>query len=160
MQCPEVVKTCFLSGYQRLDQLPFKKYLPHIVAAVESLAVLIPKTLMDGIENTENITTPKDFATFKKVWEIIMDDVDVRDRPWKARTLVVAASKGGLLPTNDSTKDAKKLALLAQQDNPQSMAVQNKKMRHGWIRQDGRLVAEAVSCWIESKSLPDGFELL
>jgi hypothetical protein len=54
--------------------------------------------------------------------------------------------------------DARELALLAHQENPESAAVQNKRMRHGWIRQDPQLVAEAVMCWVESRSLPDGFE--
>ena len=138
--------------------MPLQKYLPHIVAAVETLGSKIPKSWMDGIEHTTGTTTPHDFSHFKKVWCMVTDDGDVRDKPWKARTLVVAASKGGLIPTNDSTKDARELALLAQQKNPESTAVQNKRMRHGWIRQDPQLVAEAVMCWIESKLLPDGFE--
>jgi hypothetical protein len=84
----------------------------------------------------------------------------VRDIPWEARTLVVAASKGGLIPTNDSTENARELAQLAKMRNPESAAVQNKSMRHGWIRQDPKLVAEAVMCWIESMPLPDSFEPL
>jgi pimeloyl-ACP methyl ester carboxylesterase len=158
VQHAEVVKTCFLSGYKRFDLLPFKNYLPYIVAAVETIGSKIPKSWMDGIEHTTDITTPHDFTHFKKVWTMVTDDEDVRDKPWKARTLVVAASKGGLIPTNDSTKDASELALLAQQENPESMAVQNKTMRHGWIRQDPKLVAEAAMCWIEKKPLPEGFE--
>jgi pimeloyl-ACP methyl ester carboxylesterase len=160
VQCPNVVKTCFLSGYKRIDQLPLQNYLPYIVAAVETVGSKIPASWMDGIEHTTGTTTPHNFAHFKKVWNLVTDDGDVKDKPWKARTLVVAASKGGLIPTNDSTKDASGLALLAQQDNPESMAVQNKRMRHGWIRQDPKLVAKAVMCWIESKPLPDGFETI
>jgi pimeloyl-ACP methyl ester carboxylesterase len=160
VQCPDVVKTCFLSGYKRFDTLPFQNYLPHIVAAVETVASKIPKSWMDGIEHTTGTTTPHDFSHFKKVWNLVTDDGDVRDKPWKARTLVVAASKGGLIPTNDSIKDAKELASLAQQENPESRAVQNKRMRHGWIRQDPKLVAEAAMCWIESEPLPNDFETI
>jgi hypothetical protein len=71
---------------------------------------------------------------------------------------VVAATKGGLIPTNDSIKDARALALLARQNNPETRAVQNKTMRHGWSRQDPKLFAEAIMCWIESKPLPSSFE--
>ena len=159
VQCPDVVKTCFLSGYKRFDLLPLKSYLPHIVFTAETIVgSKIPKSWMDGIEHTTNITTPHDFAHFKKVWNLVTDDGDVREKPWEARTLVVAASKGGIIPTNDSTKDARELALLAQQKNLESTAIQNKRMRHAWIRQDPKLVAEATMCWIESRPLPDGFE--
>jgi ribosomal protein L16 Arg81 hydroxylase len=89
---------------------------------------------------------------------MVTNDRDIRDKYWKARTLVVTVSKGGLIPTNGSTTNARELALLAQQKNPESMAVQNKRMRHGWIRQDSKLVTEAVMYWIKSKALPDSFE--
>ncbi|KAF2669069.1 alpha/beta-hydrolase [Microthyrium microscopicum] len=158
VQFPDVVKTCFLSGFKRYDTLPLQNYIPYIVAAIETVGSKIPKSWMDEIEHNNSTTTPRDFAHFKKVWNLIMDDGAVKDQPFAARTLVVAASKGPF--TNDSTADAKWLALLAQRENSRSMAVQHKRMRHAWVRQDPKLVAEAVICWIESKPLPDGFQPL
>ena len=35
VQCPGVVRTCFLSGYSQLDWIPLKDYLAYIVYAVE-----------------------------------------------------------------------------------------------------------------------------
>jgi hypothetical protein len=89
---------------------------------------------------------------------LVFDNGDVSNKPWRARTLVVAATKGGLIPSNDSIKNARELALLGHQGNPETRVVQNKRMRHAWSRQDPKLFAEAVVCWIENKSLPDGFE--
>jgi pimeloyl-ACP methyl ester carboxylesterase len=158
VQCPEVVKTCFLSGYSHLDRIPMKDYLARIVYAVEYVGAKVPRRWIDGIEYATNTETPHDFAHFKKVWDLMVDNEDLKDKAWEARTLVVAASKGGLVPTNDSIADARTLALLARQKNPESMAVQNKTMRHGWSRQDPKLFAEAFMCWIESKPLPPSFE--
>jgi pimeloyl-ACP methyl ester carboxylesterase len=158
VQCPEVVKTCFLSGYAHLDGMPMKEYLPYIVYAVEYVGTKVPRSWIDGIEYATDTETPHDFGHFKKVWNLIMDNADVKDKAWAARTLVVAASKGGLIPTNDSIADARTMALLARQKNSETMAVQNKTMRHGWSRQDPKLFAEAVMCWIESKPLPVSFE--
>jgi pimeloyl-ACP methyl ester carboxylesterase len=158
VQCPEAVSTCFLSGYSELDWIPWKDYLAYIVYAVEYVGSKVPKGWIDGIEYATDTETPHDLEHFKKVWNLIMDSADVKDRTWEARTLVVAATKGGLVPTNDSIKDARTLASLAQQKNPETKAVQNKTMRHGWSRQDPKLFAEAVMCWIENKPLPSSFE--
>jgi pimeloyl-ACP methyl ester carboxylesterase len=160
VQCSEVVKTCFLSGYNRIDWswMPWKNYLPHVVFAVEYIGSKVPKSWLDGIEHSTDTATPHDLEHFKKVWALVTDDGDVRDKPWRARTLVVAATKGGLIPTNDPIKDARELALLAQQENSETTAVQNKRMRHAWNRQDPKMFAEATMCWIENKPLPDGFE--
>jgi pimeloyl-ACP methyl ester carboxylesterase len=158
VQCPEVVRTCFLSGYSELDWIPWKDYLAYVVYAVEYVGAKVPRSWIDGIEYAIDTETPHDLKHFKKVWNLIMDDADVKNKAWEARTLVVAATKGGLVPTNDSIKDARTLALLAQQKNPETMAVQNKTMRHGWSRQDPKLFADAIMCWIESKPLPNSFE--
>jgi pimeloyl-ACP methyl ester carboxylesterase len=157
VQCPGVVKTCFLSGINRTEWMPWKQYLPHMVFAVEYVGSKIPKSWLDGITNSTD-TTPHDLESFKKIWTLITDDGDIKDRPWTARTLFVAATKGGLIPTNDPIKDARDLALLGHQENPETKAVQNKKMRHAWNRQDPRLFADASMCWIENKPLPDSFE--
>src|ERR1700761_5009737 len=161
VQCQEEVKTCFLSGYNRVNSIPWipwKNYLPHIIFAVEYIGSKIPKTWIDEIEHSTDTTTPHTLEHFKKVWTLIMDDRDILDKSWKARTLLVAAAKGGLIPTNDSIQDARELALLGQHENPETTAVQNKRMRHAWNRQDPRMFAEAVMSWIESKPLPSGFE--
>lgn len=158
VQCPEVVRTCFLSGFSLLDWMPWKGSLAYIVYAVEYVGAMVPKSWIDGIEHGNNTETPHDLEHFKKVWNLILDDTDLKGKSWEARTLVVAATKGGLVPTNDSIRDASALALLAQQKNPESTAVQNKTMRHGWSRQGPKLFAEAVMCWIENRPLPDSFE--
>jgi pimeloyl-ACP methyl ester carboxylesterase len=160
VQHPDVVKTCFLSGYSRIDWnwMPLKNYLPHIVFATEYIVGKgFPKSWLDGIEFT-GTATPHTLEHFKKVWSLVFDNGDVSNKPWRARTLVVAATKGGLIPSNDSIKNARELALLGHQGNPETRVVQNKRMRHAWSRQDPKLFAEAVVCWIENKSLPGGFE--
>jgi pimeloyl-ACP methyl ester carboxylesterase len=162
IQRPEVVNTCFLCGYNRVDNLawaPLKPYLPHMIYAAEMLVSTVPKAWIDGIDHTADTTTPLTFEHFKKVWALVTDD-NMRDTPWKARTLMVAATKGGLLATSDSVKDAKDAALLGQKKTPETKAVQNRGMRHAWSRQDPKLFAETALCWIEERPLPDGFEML
>ncbi|GAD96047.1 hypothetical protein PVAR5_4696 [Paecilomyces variotii No. 5] len=159
VQCPEVVQTCFLSGYHSLnfDWMPWKNCLLYIIGAVEYVGSYIPKSWIDGIEPTTETTTPHTMEHLKKVWTIVVDE-GLKDKSWRARTLVVAASKGGLIPTNDSIPEARKLALLGQQENPETTVVQNKGMRHAWNRQDPKTFAEATMCWIQNRPLPDGFE--
>lgn len=160
VQCPSIVKTCFLSGYAKLDDLPLRDYIPYAVYAVESIGTMIPKQWIDGIEFATDTQTPKNFAHFKKVWNMIMDNEDIKDAAWSARTLVVAATKGGLIPTNDSLKDAQALAKLAQEGNGHRRVVQNKTIRHAWSRQLPKLFADAVTCWIQCGPLPDTFEAI
>ncbi|KAL1606728.1 hypothetical protein SLS60_004135 [Paraconiothyrium brasiliense] len=161
VQHPAVVRSCLLSGYARLDfdwmPLALRNYVPHLIYGVEHLGLLIPKSWMDNIEHTDQTTTSHAFANFKKIWEMVIDE-DMKEKPWGARTLMVAATKGGLIPTNDSVKDAQYLAELGRKGNDDTSAVQNRKMRHAWNRQDPELFAEAAMCWIESTSLPAGFE--
>lgn len=115
---------------------------------------------MDGIEyNTVETSTPHDLAVFKKIWKMLLDG-DLKGKSWRARTLVVAATKGGIIPMNDSLRDARWLAALGKEGNPETRAVQCRMMRHAWNRQDERPFAQAVECWVEVKELPDGFKAI
>jgi pimeloyl-ACP methyl ester carboxylesterase len=161
VQCPRVVRTCFLSGYSALDWIPWKDSLAYIVYAVEYVGAQVPARWIDGIGYATATATPRGFAHFKKVWALIMDagGEDVRERGWEARTLVVAACKGGVVVrTDDSVKDARALGELARRGNGESRVVRNGEMRHAWSRQDPELFARTVVDWIEGRALPDGFE--
>ncbi|CAG8877559.1 unnamed protein product [Penicillium nalgiovense] len=77
--------------------------------------------------------------------------------PWPARTLIVAAGKGGLIPTKDSLHDAVKLMEIGRELNEETVACTHLSMRHPWNRQAPRLFAETARAWFESKELPEGF---
>jgi hypothetical protein len=77
--------------------------------------------------------------------------------PWPARTLIVAAGKGGIIPSKDHPHDAFRLMEIGRQLNPETVALM---MRHPWNRQDPVLFAETARCWFEGKEIPTGFEKL
>lgn len=85
-------------------------------------------------------------------------------RPWKARTLVVAAGKGGLVPSNDNPVVARAVAEIGSRSeeggNAETKAVVHCRMRHPWNRQDPELFARSVIAWIERAEIVEGFELL
>ncbi|TIA23746.1 alpha/beta-hydrolase [Aureobasidium pullulans] len=85
------------------------------------------------------------------------DSTEQWPRAWPARTLVIAAGKGGLVPSNDRPQDALKLATIGQHLNSATRAVTHPDMRHPWIWQAPELFAETVRLWFEESTVPDGF---
>ena len=81
--------------------------------------------------------------------------------PWPAKTLVVVAGKGGIIPSNDSLEAANRLAGIGEQTNSQTRVAVHPKMGHPWVAQDPRLFADAVEAWLEyGKVLHDrGFSI-
>lgn len=79
-------------------------------------------------------------------------------RPLKARTLVVAATKGGVVPTDDNVDAARDAWKALSQGNAESRAVKIASTRHPWNEQDPKLFAESILAWMEKRALPEGFE--
>lgn len=79
-------------------------------------------------------------------------------RPLKARTLVLAATKGGVVPTDDNVDAARDAWKALSQGNAESRAVKIASMRHPWNEQDPKLFAESILAWMEKRALPGGFE--
>ncbi len=80
--------------------------------------------------------------------------------PWPARTLIVAAGKGGIIPSHDHPHDAVKLMEIGRELNAKTVAVTHPEMRHPWNRQDPVLFAKTAQSWFVGEDIPKGFEKL
>ena len=77
--------------------------------------------------------------------------------PWPARTLIIAAGKGGFIPSSDHPHDALKLAGIGSQANEATIAMTHSELRHPWNRQAPLLFAATVRAWLKGHDLPQGF---
>lgn len=160
---PVVVTSMVVSGAGRLPRNRFTPYLPYAVWLNQHIERSMPRSitrwLMDGTDfqfGDVSICT----LDFNK--EIFCGSLSEEDWPqFEARTLVIAATKKGILPTDDNIQVARKVAEVGQKQNGKTFAVQHNAMRHPWNRQDPRLFAEVIKAWVEQKgALPSGFERL
>ena len=89
----------------------------------------------------------------REVIRIIVSDMEILPAPEK--TVMVAATKSGLLPTADRIKDARMVADIIKRMNSESRAVEVRTMRHSWNLQDPELFARSIMAWIEGAALPE-----
>lgn len=157
---PEIANCVMVSGFQVFPTTSFTKYLPYAVWAQQRLEYAVPRSwirwAMDGI----NIERPDlSMCTVEYYRQVFSssDDAEKWPRPWPAKTLVIAAGKGGLIPSDDRPDDARKLAKIGREMNGATRAVTHPDMRHPWVLQDPELFAETVKRWFEEESVPDGF---
>lgn len=87
----------------------------------------------------------------KDVLAILVSKVALPAVP--ARTLIVAATRKGLVPT-DSVEDAESALEQAGSGNASSRAVQMPDMMHPWDTQAPELFADCVRKWINGEELP------
>ncbi|KUI52791.1 Lipase 3 [Cytospora mali] len=69
----------------------------------------------------------------------------------QVRAIAVAATKKGVLPTNDNVERAKAVA-----QRLGGIAAEVPTMRHAFVIQDPELFARIVAAWIEGEVLPEG----
>jgi len=157
---PEVTNCVLVSGFQVFPTTSFTPYLPYAIWAEQRLEYAIPRSLvrwaMDGI----NIPRPDlSLCTVEYYRQVFSasDSTEMWPKPWPARTLVIAAGKGGLVPSNDRPGDSKKLASIGRELNSATRAVTHPEMRHPWIFQAPELFAETVRRWFEEGVVPQGF---
>ncbi|KAI5203983.1 alpha/beta-hydrolase [Aureobasidium subglaciale] len=152
---PEITNCVLVSGFQVFPTTKISPYLPYAVWLEQRFEYAIPRFLvrwaMDGID----IPRP-DLKYFRQVFGLGVD-TEQWPRPWPARTLVIAAGKGGLVPSNDRPEDAKKLSSIGREQNNATTAVTHPDMRHPWIWQDPELFSETVKMWLEEETVPDKF---
>lgn len=134
------------------------QYLPHAAWLSQRIEWLVPRplirSLMDGAEfprqNLSNLPLELNkqiFAPEDSKWP----------SPWPAKTLIVAAGKRGLLPTDDNADTARRLAEIGREGNEGTRAVVHYGMRHPWSRQAPELFAEAVHAWFCEGRILEGF---
>ncbi|KAH6851579.1 Alpha/Beta hydrolase protein [Alternaria rosae] len=153
---PQVVESMFISGYSEapVSRAPL---LPYLLWASNRMEKAVPRPwirwLMDGTD-IRHTSSP----TLSLCTQIARtDSAAAQIRPWSARTLIIVAGKGGLVPSNDSPEAARKLAKIGKENNTLALAYTHPDMRHPWNRQDPRLWAETVVAWVERKDIPAGF---
>jgi pimeloyl-ACP methyl ester carboxylesterase len=161
---PDVVLTVFASGINRFSPSIWMPVLPYILYCTQHfIDFVVPKRLvtylMDGTPglHKENAHAACTLQLCREVIAILVTDEEIP--PVQARTLVVAATKRGFLPTNDSVKDAKMVRECVKKGNLESKAAEVYR-RHPWDLQDPQLFAKSVIAWIEGTILPEDLKVL
>ena len=157
-QYPRCVNSIFVSGYEVYNVSPHK-----LMAGMQLdnlLSSLMPRGmvrwLMDGTDLAIPPFTPPPSLRLAVAETMCMKDAEW-PAPWLAKTLVVAAGKGGILPTADHLHDARRLKDIGRKGNEETKAVTHPRMRHPWNRQAPELCARAVRKWFEEGAVLDGF---
>ncbi|CAG7938781.1 unnamed protein product [Penicillium nalgiovense] len=156
---PDIINSIFISGYGMFPRTSITPYIPYAawtMCRVENcLARPLISWAMDGADIPRIDTN---VCTIDLCRQIVAPENPTEwPAPWPARTLIVAAGKGGLIPTKDSLHDAVKLMEIGRELNEETVACTHLSMRHPWNRQAPRLFAETARAWFESKELPEGF---
>lgn len=157
---PECVSDSFVTGFGfNLDEKTLKSWsLPYSIWMINRMEWAQPRSLVRWLMDGADLPRPDlSKVTLKRIRQIFNAEGVRWPKPWPARTLVVAAGKRGLLPTNDNADQARELAEIGRKLNPETKAVTNAVIRHPWSRQVPVLFAECVVKWIEGEELPPGF---
>nr|POE72325.1 putative 2-succinyl-6-hydroxy-2,4-cyclohexadiene-1-carboxylate synthase [Quercus suber] len=156
---PGLVKDLFVSGFPIFDNSTA------IVAGMwfeAQMSKIVPKPiqtwLMSGVEMSDMPSKPYKWKEYQELSDIFSSDH--WPATWNARTLIIAAGKSGLLPTNDNLDNARRLRDIGRQSNPATAAYVHPDMRHPWLRQDPQLWATTAKAWFHGGTLPTGFREL
>lgn len=158
-QYPQVVKSVFISGFEIFPKTWLTPYVPYAAWAMTRVENCISRALirwaMDGADIPRIDTS---LCTLDLCRQIVSPEAPTQwPSPWPARTLIVAAGKGGLIPTSDHPHDAVKLMEIGREMNAETVAYTHLKLRHPWNRQVPQLFAETAQAWFEKRELPEGF---
>ena len=159
---PEVVNDVFVSGFEIYPPTTFSSFAPYAIWFDQRIQKLIPRCviswLMDGTDIQGGDSGSWTLELCRQIVPVLV--TKTWPSPWLARTLIVAAGKGGIIPSKDHPHDAVRLMEIGRQLNPETVAFKHSEMRHPWNRQDPALFAETARCWFERENLPSGFEKL
>lgn len=157
---PDLVQSVFVSGFGSIPRTVFTPYIPPAIWAMQRVENMIPRSLirwaMDGTD-----IPPTSLSTLTLCRQIMTPSPELQwPSPWAARTLIVVAAKGGLVPSADNKEIALRLMKTGRESNPETIAYVHPEMRHPWNRQKPQLFADTAIAWIEEGNMPDGFEKL
>jgi pimeloyl-ACP methyl ester carboxylesterase len=157
---PSVVDHMVVSGFEIYPSLPSSDRLSYILWTMNRVENLVPRPairwLMDGTDIGR-------LSPSLELCRQVADNMKTASYPtaWPAPTLIIAAGRGGLVPSYDHPEDAKKVAEIGRQRNDHTLAVTHPLMRHPWNRQDPLLFANTVRGWVGGDySVPVGFARL
>lgn len=157
---PQIATCVLVSGFQVFGNTAFSAYLPYAIWLEQRLENSIPRPwirwAMDGVDLPRTDLRMCTVEYNRQVFATT-EDAEKWPQPWPARTLVIAAGKGGLIPSDDRPQDATKLAGIGREANSATRAVKHPDMRHPWIWQDPKLFAETTKLWFEQETVPAGF---
>ncbi|CAI7602709.1 unnamed protein product [Penicillium viridicatum] len=158
---PDLVQSVFVSGFMSIPRTVFTPYVPHAVWAMQHVENMIPRSVMRWAMDGTDIPRNTSATTLKLCQETMTPSPELQwPEPWAARTLIVVAAKGGLVPSGDSKEVGLRLMDTGRQGNPETVAYLHPEMRHPWNRQNPKLFADTAKAWIEGEDIPDGFEKL
>ena len=157
---PDLVQSVFVSGYTRFAPTRLMPTLLSVGLGIQNLVERLPKSMvsafLDDAELPESGPRQVSRTTTREVVSVLVTDKPIAPVP--ARTLVAAATKGGLIPSNDNVKTASWVLQAIRQDqgSTESRAVRIPLMRHGWNVIDPSFFARVLRAWMEQQDLPEG----
>jgi hypothetical protein len=160
---PQVVDNeVFVSGASTPIPLSEKtatsQYLPHAAWLSQRIEWLAPRPLIRSLMDGTDLPRPTlGNCSLELNRQIFAPEDSKWPSPWPARTLIVAAGKGGLLPTEDNADTARRLAEIGRKGNCETLAVVHYDMRHPWSLQAPELFAKAVDAWFREGKVLDKF---
>ena len=160
---PQVVSSMVISGYGRLPQSWFTPYLPYAIWTEQRVERALPRSLVRWLMDGADLSNADlKFCNVELIRQIFVEALSPDGWPptWPARTLIIAATKRGIIPSDDNAEAAKKVAEIGREQNSDTYAVAHSGMRHPWNRQAPELFAAVVKAWIEQAALPKGFRSL
>lgn len=156
---PDVSNGVFISGFEIYPPTTFSNLAPYAVWLDHRVQKLIPRALishlMDGTDIQRGGPGSCTIDLCRQIAPVMV--TTIWPSPWPARTLIVAAGKGGVIPSKDHLHDAVKLMEIGRLKNAETIAVVHPVMRHPWNRQDPKLFADTARSWFEGRDIPDGF---
>lgn len=157
---PEVVNAVFVSGFEIYPPTTLSRFAPYAIWFDHQIQKLVPNFLISWLMDGTDIQggEPCSMTLCRQIAPAMIRTT--WPSPWPARTLIVAAGKGGIIPSKDHSHDALRLMEIGRQLNPESIAFRHPLMRHPWNRQDPLLFAETARAWFEEEEISSGFERL
>ena len=160
---PDLVLSVFATGLSRFTVGKNATMLTYAFYGSRILENAVPHRIIQRLLPEIDFNFTEQPCTVSLVREII-ETMGAVPEELPKRTLIIAAAKGGFIPTNDNLEDAKYFGKMARRGpgGEESLCVKHDGMRHAWNRQDPDLFARAVKAWVEKGQVlnEEGFENL
>ncbi|EME44427.1 hypothetical protein DOTSEDRAFT_130803 [Dothistroma septosporum NZE10] len=160
---PTVVNSVVITGYGRLLRTRFTPCLPYALWIEQRIENMMPRSVVRWLTDGADLK-PADtkLMTTELNRQIFVDGMsdDAWPSSWPAKTLIIAATKRGIIPSDDNADTAKRLAAIGSQTNKETYAVAHAGMRHPWPRQSPVLSAETVRSFLTVQGLPEAYQRL
>ncbi|KAF2801355.1 alpha/beta-hydrolase [Mytilinidion resinicola] len=163
---PDCCPTVFATGFNIRDPSPsfLAPIAPSVFWGMQSATDLLPRSVVEWAIDADLPVSQKGVVTKALCAEILkmLEPASVKENVGvvRARMLVVAAMKSGIVPSGDRVEDARGVVELAREGagTGEIRVVKHAGMRHAWNRQDPDLFARAVVAWVERAEVVEGFE--